>query len=52
MWKSVEKIKDIPKRNRDLAFNVNNSLKGLQKDAELLDTEIGKVQGFLRRKAY
>ena len=44
MWKSIEKIKDIPKRNRDLAFNVNNSLRGLQKEAELLDTEIGRFR--------
>ncbi|MDP2277522.1 MAG: phosphate/phosphite/phosphonate ABC transporter substrate-binding protein, partial [Nitrospirota bacterium] len=44
MWKSVEKIKDIPKSNRDLAFNVNNSLRGLQKDAELIDKEIGRFK--------
>jgi phosphate/phosphite/phosphonate ABC transporter binding protein len=44
MWKSVEKIKDIPKNNRDLAFNLNNSLRGLQKDTELIDREIGKFK--------
>ncbi|MDP2278764.1 MAG: phosphate/phosphite/phosphonate ABC transporter substrate-binding protein, partial [Nitrospirota bacterium] len=44
MWKSVENIKDIPKSNRDLAFNVNNSLRGLQKDAELIDKEIGRFK--------
>jgi len=44
MWKSVEKIKDIPKSNRDLAFNVNSSLRGLQKDAELIDKEIGRFK--------
>lgn len=44
MRKSVEKIKDIPKSNRDLAFNVNNLLRGLQKDAELIDTEIGRFK--------
>jgi len=44
MWKSVEKIKDIPKNNRDLAFNVNSALRGLQKDAELVDKEIGRFR--------
>ncbi len=44
MWESIEKIKDIPKRNRDLAFNVNNSLRGLQKEAEVLDKEIGRFK--------
>jgi len=44
MWKSVEKIKDIPKANRDLAFSVNNSLRSLQKDAELIDKEIGRFK--------
>jgi len=44
MWKSVEKIKDIPKANRDLAFSVNNALRGLQKDAELIDKEIGRFR--------
>ncbi|HBU05950.1 MAG TPA: hypothetical protein DEA95_05105 [Nitrospiraceae bacterium] len=44
MWKSVEKIKDIPKSNRTLAFNVNNSLRALQKDAELMDKEIGRFK--------
>ncbi|MCX5717328.1 MAG: phosphate/phosphite/phosphonate ABC transporter substrate-binding protein [Nitrospirae bacterium] len=44
MWKSVEKIKDIPKNNRNLAVNVNNSLRGLQKDAELIDKEIGRFK--------
>ncbi|MBI4689818.1 MAG: phosphate/phosphite/phosphonate ABC transporter substrate-binding protein [Nitrospirae bacterium] len=40
IWNSVEKIKELPKGNRDLAFNVNNSLRGLLKDAELIDKEI------------
>lgn len=44
MWKSVEKIKDIPKSNRDLAFNVSNSLRGLQKEAELINAEIGRFK--------
>lgn len=40
IWMSIEKIKDIPKANRDLAFNVNNALSSLLKDAELIDKEI------------
>ena len=44
IWKSVDKIKDIPKANRDLAFNVNSALRGLQKDAELIDKEIGRFK--------
>ena len=44
IWNSIEKIKEIPKGNRDLAFNVNNALRGLFKDAELIDTEIGRFK--------
>ncbi|TAL21973.1 MAG: phosphate/phosphite/phosphonate ABC transporter substrate-binding protein, partial [Nitrospirae bacterium] len=44
IWNSIEKIKEIPKGNRDLAFNVNNSLRALLKDAELIDTEIKRFK--------
>lgn len=44
IWNSTEKIKEIPKGNRDLAFNVNNSLRALLKDAELIDTEIKRFK--------
>ncbi len=44
IWNSIEKIKEIPKGTRDLAFNVNNSLRTLLKDAELIDTEIKRFK--------
>jgi len=44
IWNSIEKIKEIPKGNRDLAFNVNNALRVLLKDAELIDTEIKRFK--------
>jgi len=44
IWKSVEKIRDIPKENRDLAFRVNSSLRGLHKDADLINMEIKRFE--------
>jgi methyl-accepting chemotaxis protein len=44
IWNSIEKIKEIPKGNRDLSFNVNNSLRAFLKDAELIDTEIKRFK--------
>ncbi|MCE5194729.1 MAG: methyl-accepting chemotaxis protein [Nitrospiraceae bacterium] len=44
IWSSVEKIKDMPQANRELALNVNNLLKGLLKDIELIDVEIKKFK--------
>jgi len=44
IWNSIEKIKEVPKANRDLAFNVNNALRALLKDSELIDTEIKRFK--------
>ncbi len=44
IWTSIEKIKDIPKANRDLAFNMNNVLKGLIENVALIDSEIRRFK--------
>ncbi len=41
---SVEHIKDLPVRNRELSFRLNNSLRGLVKDTELIMTEMEKFK--------
>lgn len=41
---SLEKIKDLPLRNRKIAFSMNNALRNLLKDAELLMTELGRFK--------
>ncbi|MBS1114501.1 MAG: methyl-accepting protein RppA [Nitrospirae bacterium] len=40
IWKSIESIKEIPKENKELAFNLNQRVKDLMKDAELAATEM------------
>lgn len=44
IWSSIEKIKDIPKSNRDLAFNMNSVLKGFIENVALIDMEIRKFR--------
>ncbi len=41
---SVEKIKEIPKTNMDRVFSINQSLKGLVKNTELLTNELKKIK--------
>jgi len=41
---SLEKVKDIPAKNRDRAFNMNRSLRNLTKDAELLTKELNRFK--------
>ncbi|NOY40187.1 MAG: phosphate/phosphite/phosphonate ABC transporter substrate-binding protein [Nitrospirae bacterium] len=38
--RSVENISDLPVKNRNLSFKVNNSLRSLVKDSELIVTEM------------
>jgi methyl-accepting chemotaxis protein len=40
IWSSIEKIKDIPARNRDLAFKANKALKELSSDSDLAKMEM------------
>ncbi len=42
--RSIENIKDIPVKNRSLSFKLNNSLRGLVKDAELIMTEMERFK--------
>jgi methyl-accepting chemotaxis protein len=42
--RSIENIKDIPMKNRSLSFRLNNSLRGLVKDAELIMTEMERFK--------
>lgn len=44
IWSSIEKIRDIPKANRDLAFNMNGVLKGLIENVALIDSEINRFK--------
>ncbi|MBI4685295.1 MAG: HAMP domain-containing protein [Nitrospirae bacterium] len=41
---AVEKIKDVPRRNRDLALNINNSLQDILKDIEAIEADIKKFR--------
>jgi len=41
---SIDKIKHIPKENRDLSFRINKALRELSKDSELLLTEIERFK--------
>jgi phosphonate transport system substrate-binding protein len=41
---SLLKIKDLPEKNRRRAYIINSSLRKLQKDAELLITELGRFK--------
>lgn len=40
IWNAIEKIKEIPEKSRDLSFGINRSMKGLVKDAELMNMEM------------
>jgi methyl-accepting chemotaxis protein len=40
---SIEKIKDIPKNNMDRVFRINQSLKGLFKNTELVTSELERI---------
>ena len=44
IFSSIEKIKDIPKHNMDKMFGINQSLKGLFKNTELLTNELKKIK--------
>ena len=44
IWKSIEKIKDIPRENKDRAFNLNQRVRDLMKDAELTATEVERFK--------
>lgn len=44
IFHSIEKIKDIPKNNMDRVFNINQSLKGLFKNAELVAKELKPIR--------
>jgi len=41
---SIERVKDIPKENRTLIFRISNTLRDLQKDSELLRTEMERFR--------
>ncbi len=41
---SIEKIRDLPEKNRARASNINRSLRNVLNDAELLMTELGKFK--------
>ena len=40
IWASVEKIKSIPGKSRDLSFRINKTLRGLLQKAELMNAEM------------
>jgi methyl-accepting chemotaxis protein len=42
IWSAIEKIKNLPKENRDHAFKINNMIQELMKDSELIETELQK----------
>ncbi len=42
--RSAENISDLPVKNRNLSFKVNNSLRSLVKDAELIVTEMERFR--------
>ncbi len=42
--RSVENISDLPVKNRNLSFKVNNSLRSLVKDSELIMTEMERFR--------
>lgn len=44
IFSSVEKIKDMPKHNMDRMFGINQSLKGLFKNTELLTNELKGIK--------
>jgi methyl-accepting chemotaxis protein len=44
IWKSIERIKDIPRENKDRAFNLNQRVRDLMKDAELTATEMERFK--------
>jgi phosphate/phosphite/phosphonate ABC transporter binding protein len=44
IFHSIEKIKDIPKNNMDRVFSINQSLKGLFKNAELVAKELKPIR--------
>lgn len=46
IFASIEKIKDIPKNNMDRVFSINQSLKGLFKNTELLTKELKRIKLF------
>lgn len=41
---SMERIKDLPKVDRDIAYSINDSLRGLLSDTELIDAEIKRFK--------
>ncbi len=44
IWESIERIKDIPTENKGRAFNLNQRVKDLMKDAELTATEMERFK--------
>jgi len=44
IFDSIEKIKDIPKENVDRVYAINQSLKGLFKNTELLTNELTRIR--------
>jgi len=44
IWESIERIKDIPRENKGRAFNLNQRVKDLMKDAELTATEMERFK--------
>lgn len=40
IFRAVEKIKDVPKRNMNIVFNINQSIRGLSKNTELVTREM------------
>ena len=40
IWASVEKIKEIPAKSRDLSFRINRTLRGLLQKADLMNAEM------------
>ncbi len=44
IWTSVERIKDLPRENKDRAFNLNQQVKELLKDAELTVIEMERFK--------
>ncbi len=44
IWESIERIKDVPRANKGRAFNLNQRVKDLMKDAELTTTEMERFK--------
>ena len=44
IWQAIEKIKDLPRENKDRAFNLNQRVKDLMKDAELSAMEVERFK--------